>query len=180
MTAVSDILKASRSQLYARMKTPPTKKRGRPPLPDGDLVERIKAIIGDAPTYGYRRVHAILRREDQAEGRSWPNQKRVYRVMKAHGMLLNGSSEKTTERRHDGRVAVDQSNLRWCSDGFEISSDNREKSEWPSFWIAATGKRFPGRPRPRALKARMCRTWRCLPWKAALALLERRKKPSNG
>lgn len=30
-------------------------------------------------------------------------------------------------RRHDGRVAVAQSNLRWCSDGFEIGCDNKEK-----------------------------------------------------
>lgn len=31
------------------------------------------------------------------------------------------------ERRHDGRVAVGRSNLRWCSDGFEIGCDNGEK-----------------------------------------------------
>ena len=28
------------------------------------------------------------------------------------------------ERRHDGRIAVDRSDLRWCSDGFEIGCDN--------------------------------------------------------
>ena len=31
------------------------------------------------------------------------------------------------ERRHDGRIAVDRSNLRWCSDGFELACDNGEK-----------------------------------------------------
>ena len=31
------------------------------------------------------------------------------------------------QRRHDGHVAVEQSNLRWCSDGFEIGCDNGEK-----------------------------------------------------
>jgi hypothetical protein len=33
----------------------------------------------------------------------------------------NGSRE---ERRHDGRVAVDRRNTRWCSDALEIACDN--------------------------------------------------------
>lgn len=41
-------------------------------------------------------------------------------------MLLDRSTG-GTDRSHDGRVAVDRSNLRWCSDGFEIGCDNREK-----------------------------------------------------
>lgn len=28
---------------------------------------------------------------------------------------------------HDGKIAVERSNLRWCSDGFEIACDNAEK-----------------------------------------------------
>ena len=35
--------------------------------------------------------------------------------------------EHREERRHDGRVAVDQRNTRWCSDGLEIACDNGEK-----------------------------------------------------
>jgi putative transposase len=31
------------------------------------------------------------------------------------------------DRLHDGRVAVERSNIRWCSDGFEIGCDNKEK-----------------------------------------------------
>src|SRR5262249_3834668 len=31
------------------------------------------------------------------------------------------------ERRHDRRVAVDERNRRWCSDGFEIGCDNGER-----------------------------------------------------
>lgn len=76
-----------------------------------------KAIITDMPTYGYRRVHAILRRNACSESRSWPNAKRVYRVMKVHGMLLQRYTGAIDTRRHDGRVAVEQSNRRWCSDG---------------------------------------------------------------
>jgi putative transposase len=50
----------------------------------------------------------------------------IYRIMKAHGLLQRqaGGAE---QRRHNGRVAVERSNLRWCSDGFEIGCDNGEK-----------------------------------------------------
>ena len=48
-------------------------------------------------------------------------------VMKLHGLLLHRHAGGLEERRHDGRVAVDRSNLRWCSDGFEIGCDNGEK-----------------------------------------------------
>ncbi|MEW2850409.1 DDE-type integrase/transposase/recombinase, partial [Stenotrophomonas maltophilia] len=40
---------------------------------------------------------------------------------------LQRHSGKADERRHDGRVAVDTRNTRWCSDGFEIGCDNGEK-----------------------------------------------------
>ena len=49
----------------------------------------IEAIIAELPTYGYRRVHAIIKRRALATGRKPPNHKRVYRVMKAHGLLLD-------------------------------------------------------------------------------------------
>lgn len=47
--------------------------------------------------------------------------------MKVHGMLLQCHTGAIDTRQHDGRVAVEQSNLRWCSDGFEIGCDNKEK-----------------------------------------------------
>src|SRR5262249_59755651 len=40
-------------------------------------------------TYGYRRVHAVLERQALAAGLKPPNHKRVYRVMKVHGLLLD-------------------------------------------------------------------------------------------
>src|SRR6266498_3099337 len=48
------------------------------------------------------------------------------RVMKVHGLLLDRHCG-GAERRHDGRIAVDERNRRWCSDGFEIGCDNGEK-----------------------------------------------------
>ena len=79
------------------------------------------------PSYGYGRVWAVLRRQAIAEGRQPVNRKRVYRVMRVHGLLLRQHAGSHEERRHDGKIAVAQSNLRWCSDGFEIACDNAEK-----------------------------------------------------
>lgn len=105
----------------------PPRPRGRPPLPDGELVADIRLLVADLPTYGYRRVHALLRHQAEKTGRAAPNSKRVYRVMKVHGLLLQRGREPREERRHDGRVAVDQRHTRWCSDGLEIACDNGEK-----------------------------------------------------
>jgi putative transposase len=100
---------------------------GRPPEPDGELVAEIEEVIGTLPTYGYRHVHAVLRRKARAYGTPAPNHKRVYRVMKLHGLLLDRHAGGHEQRPHERRVAVDRSNLRWCSDGFEIGCDNGEK-----------------------------------------------------
>jgi putative transposase len=83
-------------------------------------------VIANMPSYGYARVWAILRREAIAEGRGPANRKRIYRVMRAHGLLLQRHAGGHEERRHDGKIAVERSNLRWCSDGFE--SDTRREN----------------------------------------------------
>lgn len=127
MSAVASALGVSRQHLSSARRKAPAKRRGRPPLPEEDLVARIHALIAELPTYGYRRIHALLRRQARNGGPLAPNAKRVYRVMKVHGLLLQRHSGKADERRHDGRVAVNTRNTRWCSDGFEIGCDNGEK-----------------------------------------------------
>ena len=126
MKAVADVIGVARSNLVEQMKSRPRQRVGRPPAPADDLVAEIKAVIADLPTYGYRRVHALLRRRALAEGRPPPNHKRVYRVMREHSLLLQRHAG-GAERRHDGRIAVAQSDLRWCSDAFEISCENGER-----------------------------------------------------
>ena len=127
MKTVCEVLDVARSNIAVRISAPLAKPMGRPPQPEADLVIEIKAVIGEMPTYGYRRVWAVLRRAALAQGLQPPNHKRVYRVMKAHGLLLQRHAGGIGERRHDGRTAVDRSNLRWCSDGFELACDNGEK-----------------------------------------------------
>jgi putative transposase len=129
MKTVCEALGVARSNIAASFQAPLAKPKagpGRPPAPEGELLASIQAILAEQPTYGYWRVWAMLRRKAETEGAPPINRKRVYRVMKAHGLLLRRSSQ-AEERRHDGKVAVARSNLRWCSDGFELACDNGEK-----------------------------------------------------
>jgi putative transposase len=126
MKTVADVIGLARSNLAERAKHREPRPIGRPPQPDEALVAEITTVIADLPTYGYRRVHAILRRKALAEGRQPPNHKRVYGAMKRNGLLLQRHAG-GAERRHDGRISVAEPNLRWCSDGFEVACDNGER-----------------------------------------------------
>jgi transposase InsO family protein len=95
-------------------------------MPDFWLPSR-RALVADLPTYGYRRVHALLRRDAEREGRLAPNVKRVFRVMKVHGLLLQRHAGRAEARQHEGKVAVNVRNTRWCSDGLEIAAENGER-----------------------------------------------------
>jgi putative transposase len=63
MKAVCEALGVARSNIAAGLRATLAKRVGRPPAPEEGLVARTKAIIGDQPTYGYRRVWAMLKRE---------------------------------------------------------------------------------------------------------------------
>jgi len=147
---IADILGVARSNLTVQASPErPRRRRGRHPQPEGALVAEIKALIAGQPTYGYRRIHALLRRQRREQGGAPVNVKRVYRVMKGHGLLLERHTGTGEERRHDGRVAVDRPDSRWCSDGFEIGCDNGEKvrvaftldccDREAISWVATTG-----------------------------------------
>jgi putative transposase len=145
---VTDALGVARSNLAAQARTA-ARRRGRRPQPEAELLAEIKQVVAGQPTYGYRRVHALIRRNRREEGSAPVNAKRVYRVMKAHGLLLQRHTGDGVERRHDGRVAVDRPNTRWCSDGFEIGCDNGERvriaftldccDREAISWVATTG-----------------------------------------
>lgn len=81
----------------------------------------IKAVIFDA----IADIDVVC--AEESLGRALVNRKRVYRVMRIHGLLLLRHAGGADERRHDGKIAIAQSNLRWCSDGFEITCANAEK-----------------------------------------------------
>ena len=88
------------------------------------LLPMIRELVDERPTYGYRRIHALLNKRLQGQGKSPVNHKRVYRIMKQNRMLLFRYTGKKATRAHDGKIVTLKSNLRWCSDVFEIACWN--------------------------------------------------------
>ncbi|HBA7100107.1 TPA: IS3 family transposase, partial [Escherichia coli] len=130
VSLVSRCLRVSRAQLHVILRRTDDWKDGRRSRhsDDTDVLLRIYHVIGELPTYGYRRVWALLRRQAELDGMPAINAKRVYRIMRQNALLLERKTAvPPSKRAHTGKVAVKESNQRWCSDGFEFRCDNGEK-----------------------------------------------------
>lgn len=123
MSRIAKALKVSRPHLSWSLHHVSTSRGRYRKVDDEALVKRIRAIVDVRPTYGYRRVHEMLNRQEGCHG---VNHKRVYRVMKQACLLLVVGSQRPV-RPHDGKVITLKSNLRWCTDMFEIRCWNGEK-----------------------------------------------------
>lgn len=122
MSLICEALEVSRSNLYERLKKPSDTHKQRVMIQDQKLLPLIRQITDERPTYGYRRVTALLRKSlEQAI-----NPKRVYRVMKEHNLLLQKHGKRPV-RVHDGKIITLKSNLRWCSDHFSIQCWNGDQ-----------------------------------------------------
>ncbi|HBE6636209.1 TPA: IS3 family transposase [Escherichia coli] len=130
VSLVSRCLRVSRAQLHVILRRTDDWKDGRRSRhsDDMDVLLRIHHVIGELPTYGYRRVWALLRRQAELDGMPAINAKRVYRIMRQNALLLERKTAvPPSKRAHTGKVAVKESNQRWCSDGFEFCCDNGER-----------------------------------------------------
>ncbi|MEF4140629.1 IS3 family transposase [Escherichia coli] len=130
VSLVSRCLRVSRAQLHVILRRTDDWKDGRRSRhsDNTDMLLRIHHVIGELPTYGYRRVWALLRRQAELDGMPAINAKRVYRIMRQNALLLERKTAvPPSKRAHTGKVAVKESNQRWCSDGFEFRCDNGEK-----------------------------------------------------
>ncbi|HCA7198338.1 TPA: IS3 family transposase [Escherichia coli] len=130
VSLVSRCLRVSRAQLHVILRRADDWKDGRRSRhsDNTDVLLRIHHVIGELPTYGYRRVWALLRRQAELDGMPAINAKRVYRIMRQNALLLERKTAvPPSKRAHTGKVAVKESNQRWCSDGFEFRCDNGEK-----------------------------------------------------
>ena len=90
MKRVCEVLGVARSNMAVRLARPQSWRDGRKartPQDDG-LVEEIKQHIKQLPSYGYRRAWALVRRDRMRHDAPPVNAKRVYRVMRDHGLLL--------------------------------------------------------------------------------------------
>src|SRR5690606_16950472 len=123
---VAETLGVARSNLIERLAG---RRRGRAPryaiADDERLLPMVRQICQGRASNGYRRVTAQLNRQLAASGER-VNPKRIYRLMRQNGLLLPRYTGQRPKRRHEGQVITLKSNLRGCSDGFEIRCWNGE------------------------------------------------------
>ena len=67
-----------------------------------------------------------MNRRQKAEGKPNINAKRVLRIMQANQLTLERHTGRRLGRTHDGIVIALRSNVRWCSDHFELACRNGE------------------------------------------------------
>jgi hypothetical protein len=91
---------------------------------------------------GYRRIAALLKRERRSAGRQPVNAKRIFRLMKKHGLLLQRYSGRRRPGEHDGKIITIRSNIRsmlWSSPAGMARS-----CVSPSSSTATTARSSPG------------------------------------
>lgn len=124
MKTIAKTLGVSRSNLIERVNGATKPRRRYHKAQDAAIVPLIRILVSKRPTYGYRRITAILNRLLRKDGHKPVNHKRVYRIMLINQMLLARRYTERPDLPHDGKVIVMRSNLRWCSDGFEFTCWN--------------------------------------------------------
>lgn len=130
-----------------------------PTTPGSGAGGRNQSHHSDMPTYGYRRVHAILRRNAQNDGRSWPQRQARLPGHEAAQPVIGAS---IPERPMIASTMVSSlSNIR-TSGGAPMTSRSaattRRRSASASPSTAATVRLSPMSPPPRAARAKTCRT----------------------
>ena len=110
MKQVTDTLGLARSNIAERDKGSRPKRGLQTREGDLELVAEIRRLVDARPIYGLATVNA----------------KRVYRLMKRHGLLLARNTGRRRPSEHDSQVAILCSNVRWCSDGLEFTCWNGE------------------------------------------------------
>jgi putative transposase len=124
--AIADTLGVARSNLVEQL-SGTSKRRGRYDRQgDAELLAAIRQLTDARPTYGYRRITALLNRARRASGAEPVNHKRIYRLMAKGRLLLQPHVGQRPVRAHEGSVIAPHSNQRWSSDGLEISCWNGE------------------------------------------------------
>jgi putative transposase len=123
---VAQTLGVSRSQLNERLKGARKLRSAYRMAEDAELLAPLRTLVDERPTYGYRRITALLNRERLKSGLPRLNHKRIYRLMSQNGLLLQRYTGKPPGRAHEGKIVTIRPNLRWTSDGFELACWNGE------------------------------------------------------
>ena len=118
MKTVAATLQVARSNIIERRDGSRPQRGPQNRADDVDLVADIRRLVDQRPTYGYRRIAALLKRERRSAGRQPVNAKRIFRLMKKHGLLLQRYTGRRRPGEHDGKIITIRSNIRWCADAW--------------------------------------------------------------
>ena len=111
MKTVADTLGVARSNIVEQLRA--SKPRGRYHRQgDEELLAAIRQITDARPTYGYRRVTALLNRARRTAGDLPVNHKRIFRLMAAAQLLLQPHVGHRPVRAREGSVIAPASNRR--------------------------------------------------------------------
>lgn len=109
------VLNVTRSTLYrVEAEEVPADTTGLTSQPSQDelLLARIKALIEAFPTYGYRRICALLRKREKLT----INRKKVYRLMREQRWMISQRETSPKPRVQKSRSRTEHSNERWAMD----------------------------------------------------------------
>lgn len=109
--SVCNALGLSRSNYYRDLKAKAVKIR-RPEPSDEELLGEIKEIKLNHPFWGYRRVTAWLRHR----GGIVVNRKKVYQVMKGHGLMANQKAYRAKRTSKRSKPRADRPRQYWGID----------------------------------------------------------------
>jgi len=124
---IADTMGVSRSRQHEKKKQGgSSRKRYYTKAEDHGYLSLIRQITDERSTYGYRRVTALVNRHLEQHNHRRVNPKRIYRIMKMHNLLLQRYTGRPA-RLHEGIIMMKRSNLRWCSDVFEIACWNGDR-----------------------------------------------------
>ena len=127
MKAVADTLAVARSNLIERVSRRAKSRRPYRKAGDDELLALIRRLVDERPTSGYRRIRRLINRQRKANGKPPVNGKRVLRIMQANKLTLERhTGRRPGARDDDGVVIALRSNIRWCSDHFELACRNGE------------------------------------------------------
>jgi putative transposase len=78
---------------------------------DGELREKLVALAGEKPRFGYRRLHVLLKRSGEGV-----NHKRVWRVYREAGLCVKRKKRKRLVRRGLTTQMLSRANQEWALD----------------------------------------------------------------
>ncbi|UFN47918.1 IS3 family transposase [Roseomonas sp. OT10] len=103
---MTDTLGVARSNLVEQLQGPGRRRDSYQREGDDVLLAEIRAVTDARPTYGYRRITALLNRARRAAAGPPVNRKRVLRLMRRSSLTLQPSTTMRVIRTHESKVVA--------------------------------------------------------------------------